>query len=286
MVAISTGLPALDAALGGGMPQGLVHVHGEVEQIQRVRDQMSLVPEGKSYHVVGSPPPIEKFVNQVVMQVRAVAGTYPNGLILDVGDVTQTLEGREGAEGVIGLLRDHAIANIKPTCLLMETHSMYDEFMRVADVVLYADPGRFGDKSTKVWVVEKGPVNEGLRFDPLATAPNVTLAPPNAHVSAQRVVAALRRDPALAWNVARSLRILGPWQRSASGGWERMTPEGVCGAMIGVTVADDRTEHVFFRHEGKEKRVPLTARTTEVVKAEADGLLRRYDFLLWDEVTP
>ena len=268
------------------MPQGLIHVHGEVEQIRQVRERMMLVSDGTTAFLEGSPPPYENFIPQVVTQMHAYGDARGrDGLILDVGNVTRSLEGHAGAEEALTTLREHAIARIKPTCLLMETHSMYDQFRRVADVVLYADPGKFGDPESKFWVTEKGPFNEGLRFDPLRGAiVGGAVATPRPSVSAGRVITALRKDPALAWNVARSLRILGPWQRSVSGGWERLTPEGVCGAMTGVTVADDRQEHVFFRHDGEEHRVPLTSRTTDEVLVEADGILRNADFLLWDKV--
>lgn len=141
-----------------------------------------------------------------------------------------------------------------------------------ADLTLHVD-------SEGVWRVTS--TQTSLPHASLSPSQAWGLKPP---ATPERVINALRKNPSLAWEVARSLQLLGPWRRSITGGWERLTPEGVCGAMVGVTVTDNKTEHIFFRHQGKEKRVPLMSRTTDEVLTEADEVLQQHGFLFIDEV--
>lgn len=271
---IPTGLTSLDNILGGGMPRGLIHIHGEIEQIQRVRNQMLLTPGGKTYLMVGSPPPLQVFVGHVASQLHAASSAvYKDGIIFDTGDVTHVLEREPEAGATVELLQKYVVSVVKPTCVVMETHSNYTLFQRVADVVLYADPQK------KAWRIEKGPVNEGAWFDPLWDE-----APPEPtprSVSAQRVINALRKDPKLAWEVTQDIRLLSMWQNTG-GGWHRRSPNGNIGARIWLQVPGDLSTAHLLIFEGGEVNVPLTASNMNALMSEADEVLRARDFLLFD----
>lgn len=218
-IRIPTGLVALDVALGGGLPQGLVVMRGNRENIARVRKAMSEVPAGHFCTLFHHDYNINMLADKVA------AATVTHGLnkemvILDFGDLTKkfpfdpVLVRRPMTE-----VSEHVVRSIKPVCVLIEAHINREAdaaLVDVADVVLKAtDEGP--------WYVQKpygGNVvsfEDAEQFDPLEV--------PKQPMTPERVLNALLSDRELFIAVAKKMKVAQPWEASGNDWFQR--PEAV-----------------------------------------------------------
>lgn len=270
-----TGLPVLDHILGGGLPIGLTLVYGNHKVIESARQEMCSVPE-RNLHSLPKVPTTLRELPHVVQGMALLYGKSAWPTIIDTGDLTGKFAGmgRDEAErdieGTFGSLRDVGLRC--NTSVLIELRMSDWErpyLMRVADTVLSVN-------SAGNWTVEKGklPIQPPIQFNPLAKREAVT---------PKRVVAALLSDPALAWQVAATLRVLGPWL-VLSNGFVREYPTGDRGAVIKTTRGSDRAD-LHVRIDGHDTSIIINLSDTETdVRAKADVALREHGFFLFDTV--
>jgi hypothetical protein len=206
-VRIPTGLVALDAALGGGLPQGLAVVRGNKENIARVRQAMQTALSGNvcSFRHGG---PIDT-LPVVVGSAVDINASNKEMLILDFGDMTKKFPFDPAqVRGPMISVSDRALDCLKPVCVLIEAHINREAdvvLVEVADVVLKAtDEGP--------WYIQKpygGKVvsfEDAEKFDPLEVPKVKTPMTPD------RVLNALMKEPALFIEVAKRMKVALPWK--------------------------------------------------------------------------
>ena len=271
-----TGLPVLDRVLGGGLPIGLTLVQGNHKTIDFAREGMRAFTERNLHSLPVIPDTLAELPHAVQdMALLYGRGSWPT--IIDTGDLTGKFAGTRitptDIETVYGSLRD--VAQRCNASVLIELRMSDWErpyLMRVCDTVLSVN-------SAGNWTVEKGKLPLQLPvppFNPLEVATKP--------VTPDRVVAALLKNPVLAWKVAASLRVLGPWQ-GLSNGFVREYPTGDRGATVRVVRGSTRAE-LYFRDDGYETSIILSETAGTDVRTLADAELREHGFLLFDSVPP
>lgn len=206
-VRIPTGLVALDAALGGGMPQGLVVMRGNRENIARVRKAMS---NGSHFQVLFRHDRDLDTLRDAVGYAVSANARDKEMLILDFGDLTKKFPFDPAqVRGPMISVSERAVDSIKPVCVLIEAHINREAdavLTDVADVVLKAtDEGPwyvqkpYGGKMVAFEAAEK--------FDPLEVP-----QPPKQPMTPDRVLNALLSDPALFIAVAKRMKVAQPWE--------------------------------------------------------------------------
>lgn len=277
---IPTFIPALDAILGGGLPQGLVFLHGDIQQIARLRTAMQVPQDATIFSLTGAPPQSNQIVGQAAMHIKTMIGPHPR-LILDTGDIDRTfMEYGVDVAAILLALRNLAISHIKPVSIVVEAHSGYGHFNSMADLILKAD-----HKGT--WALEKSwlqpPVFDGVNcwkalqtFDPFAEVIPVA-AQPAIPVTVNRVTSALMRDPALAWEVAKRLRhVVGPWEKDGRGDFHRYNASKQVMACIYTQGVGGRGLVI----DGGEPTLRLYSADE---KTEADNILKAHGYVFVEQ---
>lgn len=277
---IPTGLPSIDALLGGGLPIGVTLVSGNHAQIDEAREAMVSVPdEGPSRERrFFSIPTLPSNLEDVPKAMQDFAllygrGSYPT--IVDTGDLTGKFPGsRASEERLFEELRQVALrVNAAIFVELVPSGRERQQVMRVVDTAINVT--REG-----TWTVQKArmPVEVPFQFSSQAWGRRAPATP-------ERVVAALCKNPVLAWEVVRSLRLLGPWETYPDGAFTRRPPGGGHGAVLSRKRNQDQP-HLSFTVRGQEADAILPAGSEDSMKAAADQVLRNRGFTLLDEVPP
>jgi len=276
---IPTGLVALDAALGGGLPHGIAVMRGNRANIARVRLAMSGVLEGHYRPMFWHGDSINQLADPVGTGIASHAHRAMQ--ILDFGDLTKKFPfDPVQVRGAMLAASEVTVSSIKPVCVLIEAHINREAdavLTDVADVVLKAtDEGP--------WYVQKpygGQVvafEAAEKFDPLEVPKT---KPP---MTPERVLNALSADPNLFIEVAKRMKVARPWVAVGDSWFSRSE------VLFNFTVLTVRKEQggwlwSFFVPRGSEEQEVQSGgyvQTAEEARNGGDAWLRSQGWFVFD----
>ncbi len=272
---IATGLARLDEFLGGGLPHGLTLLTGADASDLRLTIAKQKRP---NWDVPGGQTDrIDLFLDWVSRRVDASS----HNSIIDLGDVTRLCMRTMPTEGV-ALIRalDSLASQAKPVALLMETQQSTDtetfqSWIAWFSLWLHGDTpsgwhNRYNTKESAT----------ALPFNPYPDRSPEPEAP--SPMTAERILAALAKDPNLLYQVASRIKVLGPWvshkKEGTRGRWVRAYAPNSSLNVYYVHQYPDDSWRVFGDEDGEAHA------SREDAQRSHDDILRMEGFTLLDVI--